>query len=169
MTFNLFPSLPGSAATNLARTVWQDVRDPARLARQEKLFCIENIGYTRTLCFCVGQSPWDRDVLPVEIPTGAGVKRTMIVGDDIRARREDVQELRLRICLAALPAAENVSVHWNGTVLDATREDGSWLAADVPPTCMRQGSNQLAVGRGQGSAPPLTLRAAELRVRYSSE
>jgi len=58
MTFNLFPNLPGSDATNEARTAWTEMSDPRALVGKDKLFCIENLDHARTHGYMMRAVPW---------------------------------------------------------------------------------------------------------------
>jgi len=166
MTFNVFPEMPGTDQTRRVQTIWSDISDPETLAGKDKLFCIENLGYTRDLCFCVGQSPWEEDVLPIEIEKGSTVERVLMVGDDISGREDRVRSLRLRIRLDGLSEGDNVVVEMNDTTIEASVESPEWLAGDVPAKAMKVGRNVLAVTFAEGGAKSLSMTSVELTVRY---
>jgi len=168
VTFNLFPH-KDRAPTKVARTVWSDISDPGTLAGKDKLFCIENLGYTRTLCFLMGQYPWDVDVLPIEIEKGSTVERILMVGDDIPARKDHVRSLRLRIRLDGLQDEDRIVVKMNGARVDASREDPQWLAGDVSAKAMKVGRNVLSVTFTDGAGERVTMTAVELTVRYRGQ
>ena len=165
MTFNLFPELPGSDATKNARAAWAEMSDPQALVGKDKLYCIENLDYSRTLGYMIRSVPWEGR-LPVVVAKGASVDRILPVADDIPALTNRIKTLRLRICLAGLEAADQVAVSINGTALAAQPEKPLWLAADVPPTAMSQGANTLTVRYDSGAADALTMQSVELQVQY---
>jgi hypothetical protein len=164
MSFNLFPKLPGTPQTELARTAWQEMGDPEGLVGLDKLYCIEHLHYDDN-CYLFKSVPREGR-LPVTINKGATVTRNLPVADNISGLADRVKKLQLRICLEGFQAGDQVDVTMNGTRLDALPEKPLWLAADVPPEAMRQGKNNLMVGYPSGTAEALVMTSVELTVDY---
>lgn len=165
VSFNVFPQLPGTDQTRWAREVWQNMGDPDALVGKDKLYCIENLDFSRTSGYMMRSVPWE-DRLPAPLPKGSTVKRILPVADDIPGLIDHVDTLRLRVNLVDLPANDTVGVSINGTKLTPSPEKPQWLVADVPPTVMRQGDNELAVKYTEGTADALTVAFVELHVGY---
>ena len=165
MTFNLFPNMPGSAATRLARQVWQDISDPAGLVGQDKLFCIENLKHLENTCFMFGTVRRDGR-LPVDVEKGASADCVLPVGDDIPALRDRVTSLNLRMCLAALQADDRVTVKMNDATVPVSAEASPWISGEVPPASMKQGRNLVTVSYESGTADALQILSVELSVKY---
>ncbi len=164
MSFNLFPKLPGTPQTKIARTAWQEMGDPKGLVGKDKLYCIEHLHYDDN-CYLFKSVPREGR-LPVTINRGMSVTRILPVADDIPALAERLQKLRLRICLAGLESGDKVDVKMNGAQLAATPEKPLWLAADVLPSAMKQGDNTLVVTFVSGKSESLVMQSVELTVEY---
>ena len=164
MSFNLFPRLPGTPQTELARTAWQEMGDSEGLVGLDKLYCIEHLHYDDN-CYLFKSVPREGR-LPVTISKGATVTRNLPVADDISGLADRIEKLHLRICLEGFQSDDQVDVTMNGTRLDALPEKPLWLAADVPPEAMRQGKNNLVVGYSSGTAEALVMTSVELTVDY---
>ena len=163
MTFNLFSEEIGSRET--ARRIWQDVSDRELLSRKDKLFCVENVGYTKQHAFLVGQSVLT-NALPVSLQRGAKTRLTMVVGDDIRGNREHVKSLRLRIGISGNDVEDEIEAMLNGHRLNLEIDKPSWLGVAVPAGSMRQGDNVIEIRHRSGPSGVVTLDALELTVRY---
>jgi hypothetical protein len=164
VTFNLFPKLPGTKQTEIARTAWREMRDPEGLVGMDKLYCIEHLHYD-DYCWIFKSVPREGR-LPVTINRNESVTRNLPVADDIAGLADRVQALRLRICLVGLQDGDQVDVEMNGTRLEAVPEKPLWLAAAVPPAAMKLGENELVVGFASGTAESLEMRSVELTVDY---
>ena len=165
MTFNLFPQLPDSDATRNARLAWAEMSDPQALVGKDKLYCIENLDYSRTLGYMLRSVPWEGR-LPVRVAKGESVDRNLSVADDLPTLADRLRTLWLRICLSGLKVEDQVAVSINGTSLAVQPEKPLWLAADVPPAAMAQGANTLTVHYNSGTADSLTMQSVELKVQY---
>ena len=167
MTFNLFPSLPGTPETTLAREVWREIGQPKNLAGKDKLFCIEHL-HDDDYCWMI-RSVSREGRLPVSVSKGATVTRVLPVADDIPGLANRMRKLRLRLYLDHFQEPDKVSVRINGVKLAAMPEQPQWLGADVPPHVMRRGPNELAITfeRGSSASWALTVRSVELRVQYA--
>ena len=164
VTFNLFPKLPGTKQTEIARTAWREMRDPEGLVGLDKLYCIENLHYD-DWCWIFKSVPREGR-LPVDINRTESVTRNLPVADDIAGLADHVQTLRLRIFLHGLQEGDQVEVTMNGTLLEALPEKPLWLAADIPPAAMKLGENDLVVRFASGTAETLEMRSVELTVGY---
>ena len=164
MTFNLFPTLPGTPQTKIARTAWQEMGDSKGLVGKDKLYCIEHLHYDDY--WYLFKSVRREGRLPVTIKREESATRILPVADDIPGLADRIQKLRLRICLAGLESGEKVNVKMNGTQLAATPEKSLWLAADVPPAAMKRGDNTLVVTFTSGKAESLIMQSVELTVDY---
>ncbi len=164
MSFNLFPKLPGTRQTELARTAWQEMGDPKGLVGKDKLFCIEHLHYDDN-CYLFESVPREGR-LPVTINKGTTVTRNFPVADDIPGLADRIEKLRLRICLAGFEAGDKIIVNLNEAELSMAPEKPLWVAADVPPEVMRQGKNSLAVAFTSGKADSLVMQSVELTVDY---
>ena len=164
MAFNLFPMLPGTAQTGIARTAWQQMSDPKGLVGTDKLYCIEHLHYD-DYCWIFKSVPREGR-LPVTIDKGAAVTRDLPVADDIAGLADRIGTLRLRICLAGSEPGDKVDVTMNGSQLAATPEKPLWIAADVPPGAMKRGNNSLVVTFASGKAESLVMQSVELTVDY---
>ena len=100
MSFNLFPRLPGTPQTELARTAWQEMGDPEGLVGLDKLYCIEHLHYDDN-CYLFKSVPREGR-LPVTISKGATVTRNLPVADDISGLADRIEKLHLRICLGRI-------------------------------------------------------------------
>lgn len=165
MTFNVAPELAGSKDTQRARTVWKEIGDPKALVGTDKLYCIENLGYSYTQGYMMRSIPW-QDRLPAALPKRAVVTRVLPVADDTSNLAARLKSLRLRVFLAGLKPGDDVRVHVNGKPLSASPEKPGWLAADVLPTLMRKGPNEITVAYRQGAAAELSIGSVELSVQY---
>ena len=165
MTFNLFPSLPGTDTTRVVRQIWSEIADPALLAGADKLYCIENLDYSRTLDHMMRSVPWE-DRLPADLPRGNTCERVLPVADDITGSSDQLRGLCLRICLSGLQAGDVVDVRMNGRPVETTPEEPEWLAAELEPSAIKQGHNILAVTYQAGRSEALTITSVELTVEY---
>ena len=166
MTFNLFTEEIG--AREKARRIWQDMSDPEALSLKDKLFCVENVGYTRDHGFLVGQSVL-KNPLPVTVPQGANARLTMVVGDDIPGNLDRVKSLCLRVGISGNEAPDNVVAMVNGRRLKPEADRPSWLAATVAPDSIKRGDNVIDVMYSKGRSDTVTLDRLKLTVRYKGQ
>jgi len=166
MTFNLFPKFPGSDATRDARSAWAEMNDPAALVGKDKLYCVENLDHARTFGYMMRAVPW-AECLPITVAKGEAVRRNLPVADNIPVLADQINALRLRICLAGLRADDQLTVSINGHPVTATPEKPLWLVADIPAQAMKQGANTLTVRYRAGTADALTIQSVELKVDYN--
>ena len=165
MTFNVAPELADSQETRRARTVWKEIGDPKGLVGKDKLYCIENLSLSYTQGYMMRSVPWE-DRLPAALAKGTTVTRVLPVADDIPNLADRLKSLRLRVFLAGLKPGDDVQVIINGKPLSASPEKPGWLAADVSPSLMRKGPNEITVAYGQGAAAELSIGSVELSVQY---
>ena len=155
MSFNLFPHLPGTPQTEIARTAWREMGDPEGLVGKDKLYCIEHLHYDDN-CYLFKSVPREGR-LPVTISKGTTVTRNLPVADDISGLADRIEKLRLRICLAGFEASDKINVKMNGAELALAPEEPLWVVAEVPPEVMKQGKNALAVAFTSGKADSLIM------------
>ena len=165
MTFNLFPKSPGTSETQFARQVWREISDPKALAGRNKLYCIEKLDDLWNSAAMARSVPMEGR-LPANLRNGSMVQRMLPVTDDLVALEEQIGALRLRLCFSELHRDDDVTVTLNGNVLDPSRENSRWLAAEVPAPAVRQGDNVLGIRFESGNSDSLTIESAELAVRY---
>ena len=165
MTFNLFPNLPGTPETEFARQVWREISNPQTLAGKNKLYAIEKLDALWNTGFMLRSVPVESR-LPVEIRKWAMVQRMFPVADDLAALEGQIETLRLRLCFAKLKKGDEMTVTLNGNLLETTREEPHWIAADVAPLVMRQGDNVLGLRYEHGQSDSLTVESVELAVKY---
>ena len=165
MTFNLFPSNPGTDQTNFVRQVWREMSEPKHLVGKDKLFCIDNLESYLNLSFMFGTVPV-AGRLPIQVDRGETVQRVLPVGDDIPGLEDRIASLNLRVFLAGLQDDVKVSVQINGTNISMAPEKAQWLAGTVSPRVMKQGDNMVSVAFESGNAESLKLSSIELAVKY---
>ena len=164
VTFNLFPMFPHTMDTRIAQQIWREIGDPDSLARKNKVYCIENLSSLHASGIFRCEPVEGR--LPVEIKKGSRVHRNLPVADDLTAAKDHLESVRLRVCLPRRQAEDRLAITINGEPLDIAPEKPHWLAADVSPSAIRRGDNDLAVAFGAGESGSLSLESVELEIRY---
>jgi hypothetical protein len=165
MTFNLFSD--DLESREQARQIWRDIADPEALSLKDKLYCVENIGYTHDYCFQTGQSVLTNP-LPVTVRRGGAAQLTMLVGDNIRCRKDRLKSLRLRIGLSPKQEENAVTVRLNGRPIVTKPDRTPWLVGSVPPDLVIQGDNSIQIKHRDGPSEAVTVDGLELTVRYKS-
>jgi len=166
MTFNLFPQLADSSATQAARLLWEQMSDPKKMVGKDKLYCIENLGLQSAKGYMMRSVPYE-ERLPVVIARGASVIRVLPVADDIKALNDQLKALRLRIYLAELKNGDQVEIQLNGKSLPISAEKPGWLAADLSSAFMIKGPNKVSITYREGDSPQLTVGSVELAIHYN--
>jgi len=161
-TFNLFPDRWGPNAAKFSRSVWKEISDPNALVGKDKLYCIDK---PPQAAFNSGSVPVEGR-LPVRVRKGESIERVLPVGDDIPGLKDRIEKLRLRIFLPGLQPNDIVKVRINGKPIKMSPEEPPWLAAEVDPSVMKQGSNILAVTYQAGNSESLAITSVELTVQY---
>jgi hypothetical protein len=165
MTFNVFPDGKGGEQTEMARRIWNAICDPAKMVGQNKLFCIDNVGWTTERGYMFNSVPVDGR-LPATVTRGQVSSRVLPVGDDLPALKDRIESLYVRVCFPALQTDDQLDITLNGAPLALNPENPGWLAANIKADLIRRGDNVITVRYISGSSAELTWGAAEMLVTY---
>ena len=167
-SFNVFPQSPGTEQTRWARAVWQNLNDPTALVGKDKMYCIENLGFSYTSGYMMRSVPW-KDRLPADVSSGATIERVLPVAEDLAGVADTLDSLRLRVAFLELQADDRITVKINGTPIKVVAEKPNWVAGDVSPDVLKKGGNVLSFTYQSGAAPALTVALVELHVNYKAD
>jgi len=174
--FNLI-DMDGEAG-KMTRRILTEIGDPAKIARQDKLYAadidLETAGYgfgdVRFYMYRQNLVP-----MPLALP-GSYVEFS--VGDNLQGAAKEgiLSELKLRLLIEGLAASDTLSLNFNGKTLGGKQADAAfkanpeshWREYDLNASDVKNGTNridaELTLSRSTKTAP--SLSRLELSVRY---
>lgn len=111
--------------------------------------------------------PWE-DRLPVQVRKGTSIERVLPVGDDLAGLKNRIKSLSLRIRLSKMQPNDVVKIRINGNPTEMSAEGHRILSAELDPSVMKKGPNNLVVTYQSGNADSLQITSAELAIHYKN-
>ncbi|HJN15172.1 MAG TPA: hypothetical protein QGH10_06775 [Armatimonadota bacterium] len=153
--FNLFPAPGNDEGNRLARRVFAECGDPATLAGQPKLYCLDNAAHLDG-CGYTNHAIDYGHCLPRSLAPGETVEVGLPIGEDptgaataaLRVQISDVRKLDFRL------NDQPIELH---PAPELDEEIGlTWMAAEAKPAVLKAGMNECQVRLVEGEPADLT-------------